>query len=206
MIISRKHKFIFIHVPKVGGTSIKKGLRSFYDRKTELEKVPKGMRVSSAIARKHVAAFMLRQAIGGKQWNNYFKFGFVRNPWDWVVSIYHFIRINGRDPRQPEVLKMTFEQFVPWFIRQDSVEFKLLNGQHSYLMHRGKTLVNFIGKIEKFQEHFDIVCDRIGIAHQKLGRDNTTKRTAYRDYYSEKNRKIVAQFFKKDIQLFRYEF
>ena len=106
MIISRKHKFIFVHIPKVGGTSIKKCLLPFYDRKKELEKIPKGLRSSNVIARKHAYASVLLQALGKNIWRSYFKFAFVRNPWDWVVSIYHFIRINGRDPRQSEVLKV----------------------------------------------------------------------------------------------------
>jgi hypothetical protein len=207
MIIATQRKFIYIHIPKTGGTSVKKGLLPYYDRKKELEKIPKNIRRPGAIGKKHSPAIILKNSLGGKIWNSYFKFAFVRNPWDWVVSVYHFMRKNGRDPRQPEVLKKTFEEFVPWFIQQDrKVEFKLLNGQHSYVMHKGKTLVNFLGKLEKLQEHFDIACKRIGIPSQKLGKHNTTVRKAYREYYSKRNRNLIGQFFKEDVRLFNYEF
>jgi len=206
MIISTQKKFIFIHIPKTGGTSIKKCLLPFYNRKKELEKIPKGLHKPGAIGRKHSSATVLRKSLDGKIWGSYFKFAFVRNPWDWVVSIYYFIRINGRDPRQPEVLRMNFEEFVPWFIRQDRVEFKLLNGQHSYIIHKGKTLINFVGRLETFQKDFNVVCKRIGIPSRKLGRHNTTDRKKYRLYYNTKTRHIISQFFREDLRLFGYTF
>jgi hypothetical protein len=212
MIISTKHKFIFIHIPKTGGTSIKKALAPFYNRKRELEKVPRGLQKPGIIGRKHSPALLLRQAVGATVWKAYFTFAFVRNPWDWFVSAYHFMRKNGRDPRQPEVLKRSFEDFVPWFINLEPPleQFEkpaILNGQHWYVMNkRCKYMINFIGKLETFQEDFSKVCKRIGISPQKLGKHNATNRAIYKNYYNEKNKELIAKFFKKDIELFNYKF
>ena len=100
MIISHKHKFIYISVPKTGTSSvidafmrnfkvqtknIKKGIFSplYFDRKT---------------VNKHITALELREVVGDEIWNSYFKFSFVRNPWDLIVSQYFFYKRKGQAP------------------------------------------------------------------------------------------------------------
>ena len=68
-MINHKHKFIFIHINKCGGTSIDK--------------------VFSGKFRGHKKAFDYKK-LNPKEFENYFKFTFVRNPWDRVVSFYHY--------------------------------------------------------------------------------------------------------------------
>ena len=67
MIINKEKKFIFVHVFRTGGSSIDRafgGNTKGYDTHTRLESLPK--------------------------WQNYFSFGFVRNPWDRMVSGYMY--------------------------------------------------------------------------------------------------------------------
>ena len=69
-LISHRDKFIFIHIYKSGGTSITETFDTFF---TDLIKY------------KHETALEIRDIIGKKKFNSYYKFAIVRNPWDWQV-------------------------------------------------------------------------------------------------------------------------
>jgi hypothetical protein len=85
-------------------------------------------------------------APGRKQFETYFKFGFVRNPWDRIVSLYERKEVGQlRD-------KMTFEQFVDWI--QYSSATCIHSAPHRYQLdwfvdHNGNVLADFIGKFER---------------------------------------------------------
>ncbi len=68
-MISHEFKCIFIHIPKTAGSSIE----------VFFEEYPRTQ---------HVLATECLKEYGGKDWNRYYKFAFVRNPWDRVLSWY----------------------------------------------------------------------------------------------------------------------
>ena len=71
----------------------------------------------------------------------------------------------------------------------------------------GASIVDFVGRFENLQADFAAVCDRIGLHRTGLPHENRSDgRKAYRDYYSEETRDIVARYFKRDIERFGYEF
>ena len=89
-----------------------------------------------------------RSSAGRKQFETYFKFGFVRNPWDRIVSLYERKEVGQlRD-------KMTFEQFVDWI--QYSSATCIHSAPHRYQLdwfvdHNGNVLADFIGKFERLE-------------------------------------------------------
>jgi hypothetical protein len=94
MILSHTHKFIFICSSKVGTTSMEHVLRPLqegaeYDFGTGLY-VPK-----------HIPPAVLKGVLPSSIWEEYFKFVFVRNPWDWFVSQWYY-NSRGALPDPPE--------------------------------------------------------------------------------------------------------
>jgi len=96
MILSHTHKFIFICSSKVGTTSMEEVLRPLQEG-ADYDFGSPGAR----IVPKHIPPAILRGALPEKVWNEYFKFVFVRNPWDWFISQWFYNSVNSADARTP---------------------------------------------------------------------------------------------------------
>ena len=92
--------------------------------------------------------------------DRFFKFGFVRNPWDWQVSLYHFIRQRASHPQHDLVLAMGgFPEFLKWRVESFSPE----NLQNTFLADaEGRLLVDFIGRFETLREDFLHLMEHLG--------------------------------------------
>ena len=97
-MISHKHKCIFVEVPKTGSTSVRAILGKAWKPHLNLWQIKQLMETSwtefgGRSNRIRAALYLLtpedrRRETGRRQFESYFKFGFVRNPWDRVVSLY----------------------------------------------------------------------------------------------------------------------
>lgn len=175
-MISHKYKCTFVHIPKTGGNSIKQALEL---RGEEHE---------------YVSSLELP----------YFSFTFVRNPFDRFVSAYSYLKnggINENDKRHGDELINKFESF------EEFVKNGIPDQQHFKPMsHWIDGELDFIGRVERFQEDFNVICDKIGIPHQRLPHTNKSKHKPYTEYYNEATRQIVAEKYAKDVEYFGYEF
>lgn len=213
MLISHAHKLIFVHIQKTGGKSMDALLRAH---------VPDVMRLGF----RHDHAAWHRDAV--PDWDGYFKFAFVRNPWDRLVSWHSKVIAKGR-PLPPWLARLCgrdhrnypsryvwgrgrrFEDFV---LRcTDVIEGRpgrrmcYAWNQLDYLTDaRGQLLVDFVGRFEHFQRDTRAVLERAGLADVAMVHTNASGHTHYSQYYTDRLREVVAQRFARDIAAFDYHF
>jgi Sulfotransferase family len=202
-MISADHRWIFVHIQKTGGTPVRAALG-----------------VENNDAHKHFFARELRQVYGEAAWNRCFKFAFVRNPWDRLVSWWSMID-NGRDSTgtvQPPnnffgyVLRnaRSFEEFIlcctDEIVDPDGRK-HILRNQIDYLVDEDDgVMVDFIGRFEKLQDDFDEIMQRISLPKIELPRLNMSSHAFYTDYYSDAMAEEVGRLYARDIAAFGYRF
>jgi len=144
-----------------------------------------------------------RREMGRRQFETYFKFGFVRNPWDRVVSLYE------RTEALQLSNEMSFEQFVDWI--QYSSATCVHSSPHRYQLDwfvdaNGNLLADFIGRFERLDEDWAFVAQKLGLEGKLPHRRVSPRARHYGDYYTPQTRDIVAAKFNVDIERFGYEF
>jgi hypothetical protein len=213
-MISHKYKCIFVEVPKTGSTSIRAILGKAYIPHLNLVEIKTLMENSwtqfgGRTNRVRAALYQLlprerKIDIGWRQFESYFKFGFVRNPWDRVVSLYE-----RTEPLKMKD-KMSFDEFVDWI--QLSSATCIHSSPHRYQLDwfldgSGNMLADFIGRFERLERDWAFVADKLGIAEKTLphARENPRARH-YTEYYTPRTRDLIAQKFRVDIEHFGYQF
>ncbi len=197
MIISPKYKFVFIANPKTGCTSIFDTLKNIKDdNKIVGDIAPKNP--NNYLYSKHTSCPELQD--NHPEFDDYYKFAFVRNPWHRVLSWYFFCQQVDRSPRR-NTSNISFKDFINK--KRFKNEVWANNNQFQYEFTKN---CNFIGKTENLQSDFNVVCDRIGIPHQELPYINKTTHKHYIEYYDDETKQIVAEVFAKDIEHFEYKF
>ncbi|MBI3315868.1 MAG: sulfotransferase family 2 domain-containing protein [Candidatus Omnitrophica bacterium] len=205
MLISYRLKFIFVHVYRTGGTSITHALGAYSALPYEsfaakgLQKL--GFLPSLGSFPPHVKAIELRRRLGRRIFDPFFKFAFVRNPWDREVSNYFFILGSPDHPFHSEVKhKGSFERYLEWRARKGGAAQKALVTDP-----RGRLLVDFVGRFESLGEDFKKACSHIGV-EAELPCLNRADHRPYRECYNASTRRLVSEMFKDDIDFFGYDF
>ena len=153
--------------------------------------------------RKHVLA---RQYSTTQYWKQYFKFSFVRNPWDKECSDYHYHN-KGRLSRGEGAYKNLKEYLQIPQAQPNHDNFYWHSNQLRWLHSSNKKIeIDFIGRFESLQEDFNVACDKIGIPKQQLPHLNATKHKHYTEYYNDETIEMVAEKYAKDIEYFGYKF
>jgi Sulfotransferase family len=214
MLISHEEpKFIFIHIQKTGGVSISNLLRRYIPTTTP------------GRGRRHISA---RRAL--KQVENpddYFKFAFVRDPWDRLVSWYTMIDEARRGVAEPRALRRikknnlfkyvlrcgpTFDEFVKNCTEKQwmgNCYYSFTFNQLRYLTDKnGEVLVDYIGRFENFAQDISHVFDMLGLEASQLEipHENRSAHSHYSEMYTPETREIVRKRFRRDIEFFGYEF
>jgi len=184
--INGKKKIVHIHIPKTGGTSLEA---------TGLFGTP--------IIRHHTLQFYidLYQYDDRINLDDYFKFAFVRNPYDKFASgvLNHILDRGALEP-----VKDKRKQFND-FILENNDKFGLwimTHPQYKFVEVNGKVGVDFIGKMENMAEDWRKICDIIGVK-VNVGHKNKSGRK-YDSIYTPETKAIVREYYKRDFELFNY--
>lgn len=188
-MISHKYKCIQVHIPKTAGVSI----RSLFGKPTD-----KYMHIKPD------------NPIYQEYWNNYFRFVFVRNPWDRFLSGYQF-SLEGRG--NPKMYKYVtrFDDFND-FVKNANFDIVLKDGrfepQVNWFYHTTGEMVlyNYVGQVESLEENLFDICRNIKMPFFGISKLNTTNHPDYREIYSRESKRIIAEMYKKDIERFNYEY
>ena len=208
MIISHTRRFIFAAVPKTGTHSVRQALREHLSD-GDAEQV--GLFVNkrfpwedlAAIQHGHLALRQVRPHLGEEAFSDYFKFAFVRNPFDRFVSYCAFMLRGGDDfQRRPREVMRHF------LFEEPPQQHILFQSQASLLLDEdGQTqLTDAVGQVEAMQGSYDAICARIGIPSRPLDRVNGSRRGDYRHYYDQALIDGVAARYAQDLALFGYGF
>lgn len=216
MLLSHRYNFLFVHIAKTGGTSVRAALRS--KSWADPYKIP--MFICSKLSRltghtlgakfpRHSKAIAAREMLPQDFYDRLFKFAIVRNPWDLQVSSFHHIRrerpqfLFGHDDFRT-FLKFKLDPNREYQYHIDtSIEM-----QSDYLIDlHGKVIVDFIGRYESLHDDFDHICKTIGIDCSLPHRRKATDRQKdFRSYYDDETAELVASHFRQDIDLLGYRF
>ena len=187
-----RHRCIFIHVPKAAGSGIAQALFGEGSR--------------------HVTYFEYEQANPDK-FERYFKFAFVRNPWDRLVSSYFYLRSGGSGEEDGRWAERHLAQFPDFsaFVNGWLTEENIWSGIHfvpqHYFVRDGalRVRMDFIGRVESIADDFRTVCERLGIKAE-LPHANGSEHRHYSEYYTRALKERVASVYAADISTFGYRF
>ena len=213
MILSRGRQYIFIHIPKTGGTSMALALESRAMKDdVMLGDTPKARRrrgrvkdvASAGRLWKHSTLADIDGLATPKQITSYFTFTLVRNPWDRVVSYYHWLRDQSFD--HPAVRLAQSHEFSA-FINHQHTRLSLSSAPYAFYVTdlRGRERCNAFIRLEHFQEDAEPLWEHLGF-RLELGHENRSNRSSYRRYYSDQDAELIRQVCAQDITRFGYKF
>lgn len=188
MIISHKYKCIYVRIPKTGSTSVE-------DFFKELD--PDCIYSSDVPPYGHETASQLAEKYGHTIWNSYYKFSFVRNPYNWYRSYYSDLLNYSWDENSELANKslkliLTPENSLPVpvgnvlhekhiLILQTLNDFWFYPDIHENTMeHVTQTSwlnkpLDYIGRTEFLDEDFRDVCDKLNIPYIGLKKLNSSE-------------------------------
>ena len=177
VFICEKRKFIYYDIPKCASTTLRFLL--FNNKKSYSMKNPKN------------------------DLDSYFKFAFVRNPWDRMVSNWKMFTSKKYFKRYIKSMTnidlTSFEDFVKFSLENDNHHWQ---PQVSYLPDKP----DYIGRFETFEKDLKYICNIIGISLENIEHKNKTDRDLYWKYYNNTTYDLVSKFYSKDIERFGYTF
>jgi hypothetical protein len=211
MIVSHSNKFIFLHIPKTAGTSVRKSLLPFAN--------PLEIKTHSKIYRRllgsltphkyvdfrhnpHWSLSKAKSILPAMVFDNYFKFCFVRHPVNWQYSMFMHIlshpHIGEFQKRYPFIYKYkSFEDYMRWRIDSGAIPqvAQMLNFD-------GRFEVDFVGRFENLTEDFNIICKRAGIAADLPFLNKNKIKEDYK--ITDKARQLVIYNYQDDFNAFGY--
>jgi hypothetical protein len=227
-MICREFNCLFVHVPKTAGQSIEQffmnALGLDWDRDREkllLQANDDPGRGTEKLAHLSATEYTRCGYVEPEAFSGFFKFSFVRNPWDRILSEYRYRNYFQHRSFRDFVLNKLPKPGWDDQYRHVMPQYDMLHDE------QGNLLVDYVGRFESLQQDFDHVCGVLGISPSVLPHRNPSDKKSrdlkrkfrnilYRngenglrdasDFYDDEIRDAVARYYRKDIETFGYEF
>lgn len=190
-MISHEYKFIFIHIPRTGGTSIES--QFYYNENLERNK--------------HWTLNDWKNILDPDIFNSYFKFSFIRNPWDIIISEYSDRWYTDKHVGGPigEKSGKSLKYFLDRYTPQRYTHCKSF---HEYFCPKQ---IDFVGRFENRKNDLEYISNKIGFdidskIRERPVQSQKVNKKHYKLYYNNETRQIVAKRYAKDIEYFGYKF
>lgn len=208
-LVNDNNKFMFFHLYKCGGTSMRKYI---FDNTEDTYEMQSGH--SSPIDMK------LQFDYDGNpnKLDDYYKFTFIRNPFDWIVSVLFYAKTYSGHFMHNDVVHMNMEQFIPYYMdfRNKNIQQKremfgnnrVVTIKDWLLNDNDKLLVDFVGKTETIEKDMKIISEVLDIDYNEMPyiNVNTNRGIDYRQYYNDASRKMIEDYFGWELDYFKYTF
>ncbi len=224
-MISHKYKCIFIHIPKCAGTSIETALghldnhsgRGGQDHRS-IRMIENPLKTPYVFYSKENFIILLysiyykvrklnnpknKITVTKNQFNNYFKFAVVRNPWARAFSWYKNVM---RDPIQQKKLKISghisFNKFLHIYAGKGA-----LRPQTYWIKNfKGKIPLDYIAFFETLSDDFQEVCKALQIDRLTLPHVLGSSDKYYQSHYDKDSINLIEKVYKEEIDTFNYTF
>ena len=190
MILDHNNKFIFIAIPKTASTTIHLAWGHVEHPPPPLYH----MKLDECLEQ-------------NPQSEDYFKFCFVRNPYERFISTwYNLIDTTAGHTWAKDLLQYeTLENFCVNFAKSKWSKWVHFRPQIDYCTVNGKNKMDYIGRQEHFDEHFDTICKKIGVHRPVTGRYRSTPHGTINECLNDEMKDIIFNFYKEDFKAFSYE-
>lgn len=191
LVVSNKFKYVYFSIPKNATTSIKK----YLERYTTID----------------IGSLTLNNGYNieyNYEWDKYFKFSIIRNPWDRILSCFldktkQCIGQEWELDYYKQYYEYSFEEFIDKLTEKNIMYDGHLMPQ-SYMIDMTK--INFIGRFENLTNDLYFIQQEIGIPKENITHENITYHQNYSDYYDKNSKDKIYLLYKNDIEKFRYEY
>ena len=207
MLISDSHEFVFVHIRKAAGTSVRQILKQVSLPKNKslwykfLSRNGFPVHYHKYSFRKHADLIEAERSMPVELFKRYFKFAIVRNPWDRLVSEFEYIKTQPTHSRHNRLSHMSFAEYISFQAQRPAA-----HQVNALMLKDGSLGVDFVGKLETLETSLAHIGEHIGLSFADLPHINKIKRKDYREYYDQQTRDQVADLWQRDIEAFDYRF
>ena len=193
-MISYNKKFIFIHINKTAGTAVEQSLLEYGDKRVE----PKNdLNFELTYKQSQHSNYKEYKEYLGSEYDNFFKFTVVRNPFDRVVSYYLKNSINQNN--------LSFSDWViDRYKNKNFQDYKRMYSDYTHWIDKDNT--DFILRFENLSSDFNILKQKLNIDCELKYHNVNKNRLHYKEYYNEDTKEIITNHFKKELNTFNYKF
>ena len=234
-MISHKHKCVFVHIPKAAGKSIEQMFLNDLSWSKDKARVPFLLLINPSkengpprLAHLTAKQYTEFNYISDETFQEYYTFGWVRNPYGRIYSFYKYFCYN---------YLISFEKFVLIYLKENFHNDKLnyfYRPMYDFLYIDGERAVDYVGKLESINDDVQNVIDSLGMTAKSLPHENKSNNIRFKlklrrlfdiikshpsiifNYtfskskkgkkYSSDMKKVMKELYAKDFESFNYDF